>query len=119
MPHRARRSLINENVARVEVHSEQIVIELTQRDELGRVAPRANHTFRVPWRKSAQKRRREILMPSDVSAQNARPIRSETRATLVASIARGGSWLNELMSDPSATTHAIAKREGCSARKVN
>ena len=52
-------------------------------------------------------------------ARKARPIRSETRATLVASIARGRSWLDELMSNATATTQAIAKREGCSIRKVN
>ena len=54
-----------------------------------------------------------------VPPQNARPIRSETRATLVASIARGRRWLDELISDPSATTESIAEREGCSIRKIN
>ena len=48
-----------------------------------------------------------------------RPIRSETRATLVASIARGRRWLDELISDPAATTESIAEREGCSTRKIN
>ena len=46
-------------------------------------------------------------------------MRSETRATLVASIARGRSWLDELTRDPAARAETIAKREGCSARKVN
>jgi site-specific DNA recombinase len=49
----------------------------------------------------------------------ARPIRSETRATLVASIARARRWLNELVSASTATAESIAKREGCSIRKVN
>jgi site-specific DNA recombinase len=34
-------------------------------------------------------------------------------------MARGRLWLDELMSDATATTRAIAKREGCSIRKVN
>jgi hypothetical protein len=51
--------------------------------------------------------------------QHTRPIRSETRATLVAAIARGRRWLDELTSDPSVTTESIAKREDCSIRKVN
>jgi site-specific DNA recombinase len=38
---------------------------------------------------------------------------------LVASIARGRRWLDELITDATATTETIAKREGCSARKVN
>ena len=112
------RSLIDEHVTRVEVRAEQVVIQLAQDDENDR-ATRADHTLRVPWRKTAQKRHREILLPSDSSARSARPIRSETRATLVTSIARGRLWLDELMSDPMATTQAIATREGCSIRKVN
>jgi hypothetical protein len=52
-------------------------------------------------------------------AQLARPIRSETRATLVAAIARGRRWLDELTNDPSVTTESIAKRENCSIRKIN
>ena len=48
-----------------------------------------------------------------------RSVRSETRATLVAAIARGRHWLDELTTDPSKTTESIAKRENCSVRKVN
>ena len=48
-----------------------------------------------------------------------RPIRSENRATLIASIARGRRWLDELIGDPTASTESIAKRESCSVRKVN
>ena len=46
-------------------------------------------------------------------------IRSENRAILVASIARGRRWLDELIADPTANTESIAGREGCSVRKVN
>jgi site-specific DNA recombinase len=53
------------------------------------------------------------------AAQTARPIRSETRALLIASIARGRRWLNELITDPTANAESIAVRERCSARKVN
>jgi len=49
----------------------------------------------------------------------ARPIRSETRARLVVSIARGRRWLDELITDPTASTDSIAKQENCSARKIN
>ena len=38
---------------------------------------------------------------------------------LVASIARGRRWLDELIADPTANTESIAGREGCSVRKVN
>jgi hypothetical protein len=54
-------------------------------------------------------------MPS----QHARPIRSETWATLVTAIARGRRWLDELTTDASISSDSIAKRESCSVRKVN
>jgi hypothetical protein len=46
-------------------------------------------------------------------------MRSENRALLIASIARGRRWLNELIADPTANTTNIATRDGCSVRKVN
>ena len=49
----------------------------------------------------------------------ARPIRSENRALLIASIAKGRRWLHELMTERAITVEAIAQREGCSVRKVN
>jgi site-specific DNA recombinase len=38
---------------------------------------------------------------------------------LVASIARGRRWLNELLGDASVNVERIAAREGCSIRKIN
>jgi hypothetical protein len=38
---------------------------------------------------------------------------------LVAAIARGRRWLDELVADPTASADVIAKRERCSARKIN
>ena len=55
----------------------------------------------------------------NASPQECRPIRSENRALLVASIARGRRWLDELIADPTANAESIAKREDCTARKVN
>src|SRR6478736_710516 len=53
-------------------------------------------------------RRREILLPDGSPPRQARPIRSETRATLVASIARGRRWLEELIANVTATPASIA-----------
>ena len=58
-------------------------------------------------------------MPDGMALQDVRPIRSETRTTLVAAIVRGRRWLDELVTDVGASAETIAKREGCSARKVN
>ena len=105
------RGLVNNHVARVEIQRGQILIHLAEIDNSqGEDAASVLH---VPWQKTPSTRRREILLP------DARPIRSETRATLVASIARGRRWLDELITDPSANAETIAKREGCSVRKVN
>jgi site-specific DNA recombinase len=38
---------------------------------------------------------------------------------LVAAIARGRRWLDELIADATARAESIAKQENCSARKVN
>jgi site-specific DNA recombinase len=113
------RSLIDTHVARVEVQPEQLVIQLAQPERTNRKGARAVKTLRVPWHKTPSKRRREILLPDALDPQHARPIRSETRATLVASIARGRRWLNELVDDAKASVESIAKRERCSVRQVN
>jgi site-specific DNA recombinase len=113
------RSLINTFVARVEVQPQQLIIRLAQAQKASRQSKRSDGALRVPWHKMPSTRRREILIPATASIQGARPIRSETRATLVASIARGRRWLDELITDLSATTESIAERERCSARKIN
>jgi DNA invertase Pin-like site-specific DNA recombinase len=115
------RSLINTRVARIEVQPKQLVIRLTGEPQAtaNRKQTRANGALHVPWQRTPSTRRREILLPKGIPPQHARPIRSETRATLVAAIARGRRWLNELTTDASITTDSIAKREGCSVRKVN
>ena len=103
------RSLINIHVARVEVRPDQLVIHLAE--PLG--------TLEVQWRKTPARRRREILLPEGIQADHARPMRSETRARLVASIARGRRWLDELITNPTASAETIATRENCSTRKIN
>src|SRR5262245_40278479 len=109
--------LINTHVARIEVQSDQLVIELA--DAIGSKRSRSRNVLKVPWHKKPLKRRREILVPESAHPQDARAMRSENRALLIASIARGRRWLNELIADPTANTTSIATRDGCSVRKVN
>jgi site-specific DNA recombinase len=112
------RDLVETHVARVEVQPTQLIIQLAQHERSDRKAS-AENCLRIAWRKAPMTRHREILLPEGTLQQNARPIRSETRATLVASIARGRRWLNELATNGIATAETIAQREGCSIRKVN
>jgi hypothetical protein len=64
------------------------------------------------------KRRREIIAPKS-SGQDMRPIRSETRAALITSIAYGRRWLDEMVTGNVVDVEQIASREKCSVRQVN
>ena len=112
-------SLIKQNVARVEVQPERLVIQLAEPQGTDGPKAEGDGALRVPWRKTMSTRRREIVLPEGTLPQHARPMRSETRATLVAAIARGRRWLDELIADATATADRIAQRENCSVRKVN
>jgi site-specific DNA recombinase len=103
------RNLVHTHVARIEVQSDRLIIYLAEPPS----------TLEVPWQKTPSRRRREILLPEGTRPEHARPIRSETRARLVAAIARSRRWLDELIADPTASADSIAKRENCSARKIN
>src|SRR5437667_4202174 len=113
------RSLIDTHVARVEVQLEQLVIHLARAKTPDRQKAKGVNILNVRWRKTPSTRRREILLPAGLPPQHVRPIRSESRALLVASIARGRRWLDELFTDANANAESIAKRERCSIRKVN
>jgi len=122
--------LIRAHVARVDVQADHLVIELRaakKEPPPGREdgkppdsgQPEVDRTvLRVPWKKPPSKRRREIMMPQSAAPQDARPIRAETRATLIASIARGRCWLDEIVAG-TGTVDQIALREECSIRQVN
>jgi site-specific DNA recombinase len=112
------RILIETHVVRVEVHTDHLIIKLVQAESEDDDT-RLETVLSVPWQKAVSTRRREILIPEGTSPQQVRRIRSENRATLVASIARSRRWLNELITDPTASAESIAKREQCSVRKVN
>ena len=90
---------------RVDVQADQLAIELRASSgwengtRSGRHSDQLNAhriVLRVPWKKRPLKRRREIIVPQGVP-NDVRPIRAETRATLVASIARGRRWLDEIV----------------------
>ena len=104
--------------ARVEIQQERLVIQLA--DASGKDSREGTgNILHVPWQKANSTRRREMLLPAGANLRILRPIRSENRATLIASIARGRRWLDELIWNSTASTESIAKRESCSIRKVN
>jgi site-specific DNA recombinase len=114
------RDLIRNHVVRVEVQADQLAVEL-KAEKAPSAPPNAvdndRLVLRVPWKKTPMKRRRDIIAPASVSPHDRRPIRAETRATLVVSIARGRRWLDEIVAG--ASVEQIAARDKCSIRQVN
>ncbi len=110
------RDLINSHMHGVEIQRKNLVVKLTFKAARKNKKPDA--VIHIPWQKVGMKRQREILLPA--SAQHdIRPIRSKTRATLVAAIARGQHWLDELISGTATSVEQIATREKCSVRQTN
>ena len=113
-------TLIRDHIVRVVVHPDQLIIELTHAGTTSRKQKQDHQRLEIPWRKTSSTRRREILLPDNMPLKAVRPIRSESRTLLVAAIARGRRWLNELTNNPTTTTiELIANAAGCSPRKVN
>ena len=92
-------------------------IETTLRQAAAPEAANGAAAIAIPWARAATKRQREILLPED-DVRDHRPIRAETRATLVRSIALGRRWLGELVDGTMSSAQAIAEREDCSQRHV-
>lgn len=110
------RSIIAAHQPQIVIHPKEITIRIGPDGEAD--SSQAGDVIRVRWQKQPSKRRREVLLPASAPSDDARPIRSETRATLIAAIARGRRWLDELVHNQTASPEAIAHVEGCSARKV-
>jgi hypothetical protein len=113
--------LVREHVARVEVGNGQIAITLHIAAGRESAEPENGTTptvLSVPWRKNTNSPRREIIIPSGAEPSGVRPIRADTRAKLVAAIARGRSWLAQIQAGTLASVDEIAAREQCSKRHV-
>jgi DNA invertase Pin-like site-specific DNA recombinase len=103
-------------IERIEVQQTRLVVQLKQ--EPDNHADEDHSTIVIPWTKPPSKRARSILRPTSAKLP-LRPMKLERRATLVAAIARGQRWLDELVTDSATDAQAIAKRERCSLRHVN
>jgi site-specific DNA recombinase len=120
------RALIERSLEGVTVGARAIEIRLAQPDAepseeaAGSDAAPPTHAavISVPWTPTPLRRARDIILPAPQNAADRRPIRAETRATLLRAIASGRRWLEELASGTVAGPAAIATREGCSPRRV-
>jgi site-specific DNA recombinase len=116
------RHLIRNHVIRIELQADQLAIELKAEKALSNPRSAVDHdrlVLRIPWKKMPTRRRREIIVPVSASPHDLRPIRAETRTTLVAAIARGRRWLAEIVAGTITGVEQIAARDKCSIRQVN
>src|SRR5215204_2387513 len=100
--------LILHHLNRVTLHEGRIEIAINGEDE----AP-----INLPWSKESPQRRREILVPEG-SEPDLRPMKVEDRSRILKAIARGRTWLQELLSGQLAGSEEIAIRERCSERSI-
>jgi site-specific DNA recombinase len=116
------RDLMRTHVIRVDLQVDHLAIELKAAKTCGNPRNALDNdrpVLRIPWKKPPMMRRREIIVPVSASAHDLRPIRAETRATLVTAIARGRCWLDEIIAGTVTGVEQIAAREKCSIRQVN
>src|ERR1700733_8241472 len=92
-----------------------------QRNRTGPQIDTSTDILMIPWKKMPAKRPREIIPPGlhSSSPTDHRPIRAETRAKLVGSIAKGRHWLEELSVGTVTNADQIAARQYCTTRQVN
>jgi site-specific DNA recombinase len=83
------KDLVSTHIERVEVHSDQLVIQLSQGETAKRPKKKSNNVLHVAWHKTSSTRRRAILIPGPTPPKDSRPIRSETRATVVKAAING------------------------------
>ena len=72
----------------------------------------------IGWSPAPFRRRREILQPADGSNCATRSIRIEARTKLLNAMAKGRKWLEEILSDPAASSESIVAREEMPERSV-
>ncbi|MCF8476468.1 MAG: recombinase family protein [Pseudolabrys sp.] len=136
------KEVITSNVARVDVRPDHLEVQLstTSQGEGGSdlssdydgVASEGKSRKRkgqdldkatiltIAWKKTPSKKPRELIPPtSATSRSDPRPIRAETRTKLIAAIAKGRQWLDELIASDVTNVEQIAVREVCTIRQVN
>jgi Site-specific recombinases, DNA invertase Pin homologs len=102
-------SEMSKRIARIILHSDRLVIEIKDRDD---VAP---ETISVPFAWQPQGRRKGIF--HEPSSQKT-AIDPDASRTILAAIGRARRWMADLIQDTATSTHDIAIREGMGERNV-
>jgi site-specific DNA recombinase len=113
------RRLLLEQVARIELHDDRLVIRLKATEAEQATDAGDGHSLSIPWQRAPSRKSRQILLPHGIAKNEVRPTRIERRARLVSAIARGRRWLDEIVSGTVTDIAQIAARQKCSVRQVN
>ena len=113
------RQRLLEQVARIEVHDDRLVVRLKAAEAEQATDAGDGHSLSIPWQKAPSRKSRQILLPHGIPKSEVRPTRIERRARLVSAIARGRRWLDEIVSGSVTDVEQIAARQKCSVRQVN
>lgn len=109
------RSAIRALIDRVVLEKTRLTIALAAAAS----ASNGRSTLEIPWERKRGRPKREVVLPKADLHADGRPIRSETRATLLRALAQGRLWLNELLTGKASDIDAIAAREDRSKRSVH
>jgi site-specific DNA recombinase len=112
------RTLIAEQVARIDVHKTCLMVRLKAADQ-EESHLNDGELITIPWVKPPSRKSRQILIPLGASQSDVRSTRIERRARLVSAISRARRWLEEIVSGSVTSIEQIAKRQKCSVRQVN
>jgi site-specific DNA recombinase len=108
------RTLVEGFVERIVVGGQSVKIQLREGTEAFTRSP----VITIPWSPQTFRRKRELILSTEASGNNARPIRIEARTKLLAAIAKARRWLVDLTSGKIDTIETIAAREGLSERSA-
>src|SRR3954468_5606143 len=80
------RSLIGEQVGRIDVHNNCLLVRLKEAGQEKESDSRDGEFLSIPWEKPPSRKARQILVPIGASRSEVRPTRIERRARLVSAI---------------------------------
>jgi site-specific DNA recombinase len=113
------RDFVEQHLRRVEVRAASLLVEIgSAPDENGDSAASAvpGRIIALPWSAPASRVRRRVVVPPNAGAESLKPMRSDTRETLLVAIAKARRWFLELSSGRVASFGSIG--EGCCERYV-
>jgi site-specific DNA recombinase len=129
--HPVDRNILAAYIARIDVTKNQLAIKLKRpvaddgSDVDQEFAPdmesdgnTSDPILRIPWCKPPSRKSRELLLPPSIPRRTVRPMKAERRTALLMAIARGRTWLDEIISGTAAGPEQLAALHKCSVRHV-